>query len=60
MQGSERIQKHLQMQSSLLMRPTGNLPVLSDSKYRIHCLLVEANCRLVYFLLVLKHPQTAV
>lgn len=39
MQRSERIQKHLQMQSSLWLRSTGSFPVLSDSKYGIHSLL---------------------
>lgn len=62
MQGSERVQKHLQMQSSLLMRSTGSLPVLS--KYSILCLLGEANYRSANSLLFPKHlpkrPQAAV
>lgn len=59
MQAAERIQNHLQMQSSLLMRTTGSLLVLSDSKYGIHCLLAEPNYRLFYSLLVPKYPQAA-
>lgn len=60
MQASESIQKHLQMQSSLLMRTTGSLLVQSDSKYGIHCLLAERKYRLVYSVLVPKYPQAAV
>lgn len=43
MQGSERVEKHLQVQSSLVMKSTESLPVLPDSKYGIYCLLGEPN-----------------
>lgn len=57
MEAAERIQNPLQMQSSLLMRTTGSLLVLSDSKYAVHCLLAEPNYRLFYSLLVPEYPQ---